>query len=354
MYEYKDWETPVMLMVLIACSLLCFGLLLFILMKIKWIKGKFNFPLYKKDIFQANSVYRFFLSTNKKSNALALVAYIIQILILFYFLQAANYTDESNAYEYPYSSSADAVNGNYQKFPSVAWPLFWIVLLLFLSLDLWQGLCMVYRGVKCNEIRSFFAGFMLLFITFLSLATSFIYNRAIATNITEVLKDFAVILFLNVLDEALFATMNVICPTWIENLDINVERLDYDLAGRVILIQDNYAQFEERTTQQIQLMSQHQQDQSEQLENRLNELETRLNSKFESEIDDLNRANEELDKSNKNLEKLCENLQKLCENLQQSSVEDKKYLMKRENQLNTLLELKNNNVTEANISQRQE
>lgn len=69
-----------------------------------------------------------------------------------------------------------------------------------------------------NEAKSFFAGFTVLFITIFSLSSSFIYNRATSTNATEVLKDAAVILFLNDLDEAFFVTIHHLCPNWIESI----------------------------------------------------------------------------------------------------------------------------------------
>jgi len=139
------------------------------------------------------------------------------------FLSASNFNNLNNSWAYNLECTKefeceDGRNVNNK----IAWPLFFIVVLIFLSTDLYDSLMMFRQGILQRNFRKVIAGFILLFISVLSFVTSFLYNNAAAMTTIDILIDAAVILFLSNLDECIHELISHMAPDWEEDIEKSI------------------------------------------------------------------------------------------------------------------------------------
>jgi len=142
--------------------------------------------------------------------------------LLYIFLSASNFKNLNNswAYNLEYTKEFECEDGRNVN-NKIAWPLFFIVVLIFLSTDLYDSLMMFRQGILQRNFRKVIAGFILLFISVLSFVTSFLYNIAAMTT-SDILIDAAVIFFLSHLDECIHQLITHMAPDWEEDIEKSI------------------------------------------------------------------------------------------------------------------------------------
>jgi len=140
-------------------------------------------------------------------------------LIFHVFLNASDFTSESNEWEYSVDCPKDSLDCMDTRTTNYfGWFMVLFVILTFLLRDLANALMLLYQSIASYDIQCLFASLVLMFITVLTIFTSFVINYATGLSNAQILKDSALLLFLSDIDEALFSAIKVIYPGWVENL----------------------------------------------------------------------------------------------------------------------------------------
>merc|ERR1711933_184306 len=170
---------------------------------------------------------------------------------------------------------------------------------------------MVLIGINIGKLRKFVAGLTVSVITVLSFVTSLYYNLATALSITEVLKDAAVLLFLNDLDDHIYVSLKYFTPKWIKNVESSVKSGDDDNDDQSLILMNKISNLErinERLQISINDLTQevrqlHEQDNECSRKSNLNDL---VKSAVQDKLQDFQHENEEL---KENFEQIKEQFQ---------------------------------------------
>jgi len=104
----------------------------------------------------------------------------------------------------------------------MGWMIFAILLLTFLSKDFVDGIMMAYEGVTRRDIKGSFAGTCVIFLTISSAMISIIYNQSTGISNSDIIKDAAILLFLNEIDDQFLNILKRIFPSWVESLEAEI------------------------------------------------------------------------------------------------------------------------------------
>jgi len=94
--------------------------------------------------------------------------------------------------------------------------VFGCVLFFKLAGDLAEGFTMIYESIILKSKQGVIAGFVVLFLTVSSVVVSILYNMSTGISNTDILKDVVLLLFLNEVDEDLYALVQKTNPSWLE------------------------------------------------------------------------------------------------------------------------------------------
>jgi len=95
--------------------------------------------------------------------------------------------------------------------------------MLHVGVDIINGLLQIRKAIDLFDIHLLCSGFVLLFLALLALATSIIYNHAIAETSTDMVVNSVILLFINDIDEKAMQVMKAFAPKWTEHRIAEVE-----------------------------------------------------------------------------------------------------------------------------------
>jgi len=224
---------------IIASTCLGVALLFFIYSKLHSFKPE-NF--FYREVFQRESVYRFFLYKNFIANCLGFVTYLLQISLLFMFLMHANFKYENNFWKYPLTCTKDKLEcDNSRIISSFGWFIFLSILIIFLSKDLFDGIYMIHEGVILKDVRSCFAGCFVLDVALLSLVIAALVSNATATTDVDLFVNAVAIVILNEVGNKFLTGVQRVATDWVETLEYDMEM---DIADESLNIQVDVTKIE--------------------------------------------------------------------------------------------------------------
>jgi len=188
---------------------------------IKFGKNDLHLPkLNGTESFAEGSVYRFLLSENRTGKVVAIATVLLQTFTFYFFLRASDYKSELSEYAFLFRCPPDSLMCNQSRQITVTiWILVTVIIILFVLGDLVGSFKIIYESMTSRSVQKLISGLVLLFITTLAIMTSFIYTYITTTTAVGALKDAAVLLFLNELDEKLYNAIRKISLSWIESIE---------------------------------------------------------------------------------------------------------------------------------------
>jgi len=169
-----------------------------------------------------DSVYCFFLSNRFTAWALAIGVLATQTLCFGFFINEASLEFRSDRiWRYTYTCPRNNLDcRNNSDVTAFGWIVFTVFALVYLMCDLLNGLKLVLGASKYGLTRkgfqSFFGGCSLFVITALALYATVVYNIAASRSNFEMIFNTVILLFVNDLDEKLFASLHAISPEWLK------------------------------------------------------------------------------------------------------------------------------------------
>ncbi|KAL7552708.1 hypothetical protein ACHAWF_015942 [Thalassiosira exigua] len=160
-----------------------------------------------------DSVYQFFLTTNRAGWVYALAVLGSQLWALFIFVIGAEFelSDDNSDLVYTFSCPRDQ-NSCYDRADLTwqGWAVFMVLMAAHLLEDMMKGLRLVIFSGKArhetgSRTRSFIGGLVLFFVAAFTAYASTLYNTAIATSNTEIIANSVIILFITTLDELFYS-----------------------------------------------------------------------------------------------------------------------------------------------------
>merc|ERR1712176_1474427 len=137
--------------------------------------------------FQKESVYKFLLSKNKAAVSIALFSMLVQLMILYLFITATDYTSKMSDWAYELECPPGEECQSNKRIQWYIWILFLVIVGFSLVIDILEGLKMMLVGFNDKDWRKLFAGLAVLSVTVSSFVASWLYNWATALSSIEIL-----------------------------------------------------------------------------------------------------------------------------------------------------------------------
>jgi len=180
-------------------------------------------PFLVRRTYQEESVYKFFLSSSVPAWFIAIFAALSQLVIVYFFINAADVQGENNDWVFMYSCPEDDLScKKVQGKTLMSWAVFNIIIFTYVGNDALDGLFLIYESLFVNDEKGIVAGAVLVYLTVTTVITSIIYNSAIGTSDTDILQNAVLLLFLNDLDEKLYSIIVRVNPKWIHTINDNI------------------------------------------------------------------------------------------------------------------------------------
>ena len=171
------------------------------------------------DIYKEDSVYCYILSDSKLANLVYVFTAGCQLCLLSVFLVVSNFRDPGTVWVANYRcTEASIFCDNQASYNWFGWLLFYILLLVFLGLDFCNSLLQIRKACFFRSFRLLFCGFGILFLTSLTVFTSYTYNIAIGQSNNDLLVNAVILLFINDLDEQVSELLEKMFPSWHEKI----------------------------------------------------------------------------------------------------------------------------------------
>jgi len=176
-----------------------------------------------KSSFQENSVYSFYLSSSWFSWFIASTLAFVQIWIITMFIQSGDEDFPGNLLVYFVSCPKNSFNCvDHSLLNMWGYVLVGIILASFLLPDLLDGTLLMYESVVEKNIQGIIAGAIVLNIVLLTVVASFIHLKALSVSNVVIIKEAAVVLFLNSMDEKAYNIIEIAFPNWVEKINNDV------------------------------------------------------------------------------------------------------------------------------------
>jgi len=192
-------------------------------------RTKHNFPSinYRFEEFQQDSIYRFFLGSNKFGIFIAIITIMFQIATTYIFFEAGDITSSTNDWTYRVSCPHDSIECTDQNRRNpIGWFFLIVILIVFTLPDIIDGVFIYYHSTMTRDIQGKLAGLSLLSVSAITVVAQVIYLYANSVSNAGLLKDSVAILFLNDIDEQVFQLVRRLVPSWVEKLEEDVENYD--------------------------------------------------------------------------------------------------------------------------------
>jgi len=286
-----------------------------------------------------DSAYCFFLSDRITAWVLAIGVLATQALCFGFFIDEASLNFESDRiWSYTYICSRNnLICRNNSDVTAFGWIVFTLFALVYLVCDMLNGLKIVWgvseHGLSRKGFQTFIGGCSLFVITALALYATVVYNVSASRSNLEMIFNTVILLFVNDLDEKLYASLRVVSPEWLEkttteiaasfngNVRINIQ---YASTNQQLIDQQTRIQNIENKLVMKSEAIQDVKTKNEELDRKVQELES-FKEQQKRKVDDIERNRDEIDAKNKKLEEKVTGLEKDNENLKAKNQElDKK------------------------------
>merc|ERR1712151_338517 len=190
-------------------------------------------PFEVRDDFQEDSVYKFLLTDVKIGWLVALLAGAVHLFVIILFISSADFPNGFSDTEYSLTCPRyESECGSDIVINDPGWMIFVLILITFLSKDFVDGIMTVYEGVTRCDVKECFAGAYVIFLTMSSAMISGIYNKSTGISNSDIIKDAAILLFLNEIDDQFLSLLKRIFPAWIEKLEEDISFANEIDSGR--------------------------------------------------------------------------------------------------------------------------
>jgi hypothetical protein len=181
--------------------------------------------VYEGDRFQKDSVYRFFLSSNKLGWFVAIMTIMFQIWVTYTFFNAGDRTAKMNDWAFSVICPNDSIEcSDTRQVTKVGWITFSIILICFTLSDIIDGIYLFYESSTAKEIdiKGVFFGVILTSVPMMCIVASIIYLYATSISNAALLKDSVAILFLSDIDEKVFRIVLRFNSSWVDKIEENI------------------------------------------------------------------------------------------------------------------------------------
>ena len=113
---------------------------------------------------------------------------------------------------------------NEASYNEFGWLLFYILLFVFLGMDFINSSLQIRKAFHYGCFRLFLSGCGILFLSVLTVYTSYTYNIALAQSNNDLLVNAVILLFINDLDEQVSSAVLKLTPAWHGHVLGDVER----------------------------------------------------------------------------------------------------------------------------------
>jgi len=154
--------------------------------------------------FQRDSVYRWFLSSNKTAWVIAIFSTVLQIYINLVFLRAGDATFPGNLWLYSLNCPDDTTScADQREIDLTGWICFVFVIAVFLLKDFISGLLLFYDSSINYNVKGIIAGIVVFNVTALSVVASVIFLNATSISNIAIIQN-AIIVSINVFSRIIY------------------------------------------------------------------------------------------------------------------------------------------------------
>ena len=173
-----------------------------------------------------DTVYCLIFSNNLLAWILYIITVTIQTLAFWIFLKRSNFNDKETEWSFTYRCSENneqCINEGFRTW--FGWVILVVMLIYFLGSDFIDGLSQLRKAVYLCDVRLFFSGLVLFFLTGLAFITSIVYNLALAETDPELIVNAVFLLFINDMDEKFLDLLVSLAPTWVDKRQLEIEEM---------------------------------------------------------------------------------------------------------------------------------
>mmetsp|Transcript_6566 Transcript_6566/g.9711 ORF Transcript_6566/g.9711 Transcript_6566/m.9711 type:complete len:528 (+) Transcript_6566:1-1584(+) len=186
-----------------------------------------------------DSVYQFVLCRSIAGRIVVVFTILAQILIFFQFLRVSSVSDKDNS-DRIYTMRCPSNKTDCEDEADVSWSgwvAFVIMMISFVLIDIIKGFRLMYKATRLISIRCFLGGVILTIVSLVALITTAYYNEAIALSDRDIIVNSVILLFVNDIDEKLFALLHFIVPEWLDSM--HNEALEFEFEQNDFLLSRN-------------------------------------------------------------------------------------------------------------------
>jgi len=224
---------PTLSMALVIGSPVILPILLIIVIYMKSNSGRINRKHWLVDdrdpmlIYKDDSIYSFtFLpSSEVAAHAINVIVTIFQLSMFVLFIMASDPNNADSDWEFTIQCKENSLMCQQETVGVSGWFLAIWLILIHLGVDIVNGLLQIRKAIDLSDMKLLISGFRLFFLALLALATSIIYNLAIAATSTDMVVNSVILLFINDLDEKAMEVMKAFAPKWTEHRIAEIESI---------------------------------------------------------------------------------------------------------------------------------
>jgi len=225
-----NWQSSI-ITILVSALPVILPILLIIVIYMKLINGSINRKHWLVDdrdpllIYKDDSVYSFTFLPFDEFAAHSIPAFvtIFQIFMFVLFIKASDSNNPQSDWEFTIQCKENSLECQQQTVGVSGWLLTILLIMLHVGVDIINGLLQIRKAIDLFDIHLLFCGFRMIVLALLALATSIIYNQAIAETSTDMVVNSVILLFINDLDEKAMEVMKAFAPKWTEHRIAEVE-----------------------------------------------------------------------------------------------------------------------------------
>ena len=198
-------------------------------------------------IYKDDSVYSFTFLDSSEVAAHAIHAFvtIFQLSMFVLFINASDPNNPDSDWELTIQCKENSLMCKEQKVSIFGWFLTILLILIHLGVDIINGLLQIRKAIDLLDIKLLISGFRVFSFALLALATSIIYNKAIAETSTDMVVNSVILLFINDLDEKAMEVMQTFAPKWTEH---RIAEVEYIMKEKVPLLEVMQQQSESKNS----------------------------------------------------------------------------------------------------------
>ena len=167
------------------------------------------------EIYTETSVHAFIFVDGKPARIIYFISICVQFALFIVYQLATELNKEDTDWQFTYQCPDNSIECiNLKKVNKFGWAMFSIVIICFASPDVVMSLKQLERGIVDKEPVLIISGLVLLVLMITAINISYIYNRALAENNTDLILNAVILIFIIQLDDQIFIICKKVRPTW--------------------------------------------------------------------------------------------------------------------------------------------